>query len=355
MAFLLFACSAVMLLFACAQLLAKNKSAVHYCMAVSCFLVSYLLFYFWAVNTGFVKRLPAALLSSDISAALLVTPAFYLSSLTILHGGRRPVRSYSAYFIAPSVFAIGFTAYNAFKARAHVDQAGAAPGHFGSPFMTIVTTATYCLYAGAVVLDLLAARRLHKEEDVNNRREFGTQVVFLFAYLGGSLILLSACAVRSDQLIAIAFAVLGLVAVGFTLTCTSILYFPRDSLSPSLLVSAAQQEWDRSAEELSVRLNRLMEESAPYTDPDLTLPRLARMLGEEPKRLSYHFNRTLSTNFRTYINERRLQAVCRDLRGKPDSSILDIAFANGFNSKSSFNTLFMRSLGTTPRAFRQGA
>jgi len=353
MAFLLFACAVIMLVFACAQLLVRNKGAIHYCMAVCCFLVSYLLSYFWAVDTGLVERLPAALVSSDISAALLVTPAFYLTSLTLLHGGRRPVRSYSVYFIAPSLFAIGFGIYNAFRAPVYPGQLGTAPSHFGSPFMTILTTATYCIFTGGVVLDLLAARRLHKEEDVKNRSVFRTQVVFLFVYLGACLILLSACVLRSDQLILIAAAVLGLIAVCFTLSCTSILYFSPDGLSPSLLAAAARPEWDRSAEELSARLNRLMEESAPYTDPDLTLPLLARMLGEEPKRLSYHFNRTLSTNFRTYINERRLQAVCHDLREKPDSSILDIAFANGFNSKSSFNTLFMRSFGLTPRAFRQ--
>ena len=77
------------------------------------------------------------------------------------------------------------------------------------------------------------------------------------------------------------------------------------------------------------------------------------MLGEEPKRLSYHLNVSLSTSFRGYINELRLAAVCQDLLAEPRRSILDIAFANGFNSKSSFNTLFFKKYGITPREFRR--
>lgn len=79
---------------------------------------------------------------------------------------------------------------------------------------------------------------------------------------------------------------------------------------------------------------------------------VAQLPGEEPKRLSYHFNRRLSTNFRRYINDRRPRAVSRDLLEKPDSSILDTAPVNGFNSKSSFNTLFIEAYGMTPREFK---
>ena len=89
-----------------------------------------------------------------------------------------------------------------------------------------------------------------------------------------------------------------------------------------------------------------------YRNEELTLPQLARALGVEPRRLSYHFKTRCGTNFRGYINDLRLRAVCRDLLESPDSSILDLAYKNGFNSKSSFNMLFLKAYGLTPREFR---
>ena len=111
--------------------------------------------------------------------------------------------------------------------------------------------------------------------------------------------------------------------------------------------------WDASAPELTARLSRLMEQEAPYRDETLTLHRLAGMLGEESKRLSYHLNVNLSNTFRGYINELRPIAVCGDLLGNPRRAILDIAFSNGFNSKSSFSALFVRKYGQTSKEYRQ--
>lgn len=130
-----------------------------------------------------------------------------------------------------------------------------------------------------------------------------------------------------------------LVAIVFTLTASTILYFPADRPDQSR-VSTTRREWDLDSESLSKHLDILMERSAPYRDANLTLVKLARMVGEDPKRLTYHFRTCLSTNFRGYLNGLRLKAVCRDLIDKPHSTILTIAFENGFNSKSSFNALF---------------
>ncbi len=142
-----------------------------------------------------------------------------------------------------------------------------------------------------------------------------------------------------------------LVAIVFTLTASTILYFPADRPDLSR-ASTTRREWDLNSESLSKRLDLLMERSAPYRNANLTLVKLAHMLGEDPKPLTYHFKTCLSTNFRGYLNGLRLKAVCRDLVDKPHSTILTIAFENGFNSKSSFNMLFYETFAVTPRNFR---
>ena len=135
------------------------------------------------------------------------------------------------------------------------------------------------------------------------------------------------------------------------LSRTSAFYFPgMDSIAG---FRRRRSEWDQTSTEFLSRLNALMEASAPYRDPELTLQRLARMLDVEPKRLSYHLRMDSSSTFRSYVNDWRLKSVCRDLPRKPDRSILDIAFDNGFNSKSTFNALFIRKYSKTPRQFRR--
>ena len=355
MHFVFFACGVSILLFACSQLLTKDKEPVHYCMAFACFILSYILIYFWAVDAGFSRLIPAALVSSDISATFLSGPAFYLASLTILDEGRRPVRSYTAYFVAPAIFAVGFGIYNAFVSPPYLPGFASIPSHFASPLLTALTAGSYGSITAAILLDLLAARRLSRTEQVSRARIFRTQVVFLFLYLAASFLPLAGIALRSDRLIALGVFVSGLIALGFTLTCTSIMYFSRGAIDSPMRPVAAKPEWDSLSGELSARLERLMAESVPYRDENLTAAVLARMLDVDPKRLSYHLRTAHGSGFRGYINDWRLQAVGLDLVREPRRSILDIAFENGFNSKSSFNTLFVKKYGMTPREYRKAA
>jgi AraC-like DNA-binding protein len=353
MDFILFASGTSIALFAGAQILTKDKKPLHYCMAIACFLLSYVLLYFWAEETGLTRRLPPALVSSDLSATFLCTPAFYLTSLTILHEGRRPVRRYSLYFVVPLAFAAGFGIFNGLTAGEYLRVHGSLPGHFGSPALSFLSLAISLSLSFAVLMDLLAARSLRRSGAVAHASSFGTQVVFLFFYLAASLVIVFSCIVRDEGIMAFGVAAIGLIAVGFTLTCTSILYFSEGDFPPAFRTAPPRPEWDRTSDELSARLAALMEKSAPYRDEKLSLPLLADMLGVEPKHLSYHLHTKLSVSFRGYINDWRLEAVCRDLLEQPERSILETAFESGFNSKSSFNTLFYQKYGVTPRLYRR--
>ena len=146
-----------MFLFACSQLLAKDKQALHYCMSISCFLLSYLLIYYWLAENGNLQHPAGRPGFSDISAVFLEVPAFYLASLCILYGGAPPIRNYSPYFVPSLIFAFAFGAYNGLAAPASIQNLGTVRGHFESPLLTILTTLSCSTFPVALVLDLRAA------------------------------------------------------------------------------------------------------------------------------------------------------------------------------------------------------
>jgi AraC-like DNA-binding protein len=347
MGFILFAEAMVILFFAFAQIVARHKQPIHYCMILTCLLLTYILIYWWAVDHGFILR-ASAFVGSDVAATLLLAPSFYLASLSILHEGRRPVRSYAAYFIVPVILALSSLLYHAVFAP--VEAFSETFGHLSSPARMIPNLIGIVFLAAAVVLDLLAAGRLWRAGSIRNESEFRAQVAFLFCYLAASLIVLSSFILRNGRLNMAGYAIAGFIAVAYALSRMGVSYFSQDRPPPT---RRANSEWDNSAEELGSRLQALMESSAPYLDEGLSVQALARLLGIEPGQLSYHLNARHSLTFRSYINEWRLRSVGEALLNRSDRSILDIAFENGFNSKSSFNSLFFKKYGMTPREYRR--
>jgi AraC-like DNA-binding protein len=102
---------------------------------------------------------------------------------------------------------------------------------------------------------------------------------------------------------------------------------------------------------LLAQLAKLIEAEGGYRDPELSLQSLSSRLGIPNHQLSKLLNETMGTNFRGYINRYRLEEAKRLLVQKNSMSILDIAFAVGFNSKSAFNAAFIKETGLSPSEY----
>lgn len=106
---------------------------------------------------------------------------------------------------------------------------------------------------------------------------------------------------------------------------------------------------------IGTRLRVRMEQARDFLDNDLTLTELAQRIGTSPQLLSQYLNDTLGQSFFDYINGLRVAEVQRLMAdpAQPPSTLLDLALAAGFNSKSTFNAAFLRFGGTTPSAWRR--
>lgn len=98
------------------------------------------------------------------------------------------------------------------------------------------------------------------------------------------------------------------------------------------------------------RLAEYMETQKPYREPELTLDQLADRLGVRPKLLSVALNEGLGQHFFDYVNRYRINEAKDLLANSPDPklTVLEVLYQVGFNSKSSFNTLFKKYTGQTP-------
>jgi AraC-like DNA-binding protein len=107
-----------------------------------------------------------------------------------------------------------------------------------------------------------------------------------------------------------------------------------------------------NTEDLKGQLKHLFEEEQIYLRNELTLSNLAYEIAIEPHHLSRFLNIHLHTTFHNLVNAYRVNNAATMLISNLNVSILDIAFASGFNSKASFNRIFKKTTGSTPKHYR---
>jgi AraC-like DNA-binding protein len=103
-------------------------------------------------------------------------------------------------------------------------------------------------------------------------------------------------------------------------------------------------------EKWKTRVEALFLEDKLYENPTLTLRDMADRLGVTTKQVSGIINQGFGMNFNDFVNHHRVTAVLeRFERGDHEKfTILSIALACGFNSKTTFNRAFKRQMARTP-------
>jgi len=112
---------------------------------------------------------------------------------------------------------------------------------------------------------------------------------------------------------------------------------------------------DKTADGHLKTLLNCMETEKPYLNGDLTLQELAGRCDISVHHLSEIINSKLNQSYYDFVNKYRVDEFKRKLNQQENNrfTLLSIAYDCGFNSKTSFNTIFKKFTDTTPSEYRK--
>lgn len=127
--------------------------------------------------------------------------------------------------------------------------------------------------------------------------------------------------------------------------------------SPALrrFVPALVPAADTGDRELYTRIEQAMRDQRPWTDPDLEVGALAKLLGANANAVSRALSRAGNTNFYDYLNGYRVREAERLLLDPEESRFKIEALGRqaGFRARSTFFKAFRAHTGLTPAEFRR--
>jgi len=109
-----------------------------------------------------------------------------------------------------------------------------------------------------------------------------------------------------------------------------------------------------AARQLDEQLQELVKNHKPHLDDDISLPKLAALLGVTSHQLSELLNIHKSTSFYDFLNDLRYQESLQFLdANQSELTIADIAYRSGFNNRNSFYKVFKEKSGVTPSQYKK--
>ena len=129
-------------------------------------------------------------------------------------------------------------------------------------------------------------------------------------------------------------------------------------ITKKTLVKEPEEKYQKSTiakadlQRIKLKLEHTIYQTETCFDNRLSLQTLSTQLNEPGHYISQVLSLELNTNFYDIVNRRRIERAKQLLVEKPETSILDVAYSVGFNSKSTFNSAFKRMTELTPSGYR---
>jgi AraC-like DNA-binding protein len=222
--------------------------------------------------------------------------------------------------------------------------------------VTEVSLISLFLYTGLGVFEIFKAFKKQKEsfwKPSNASLKFLRWEVFLIATAGLGILIVKLFHEHDtgDHLFA-AYITVTIYLTSFRIIQRSG-FFQKPALGDAVKSKVSLvSEGDRQA--LLKKLGQIMTDQKPFLRSDFSLPDLAQKLGTTVHTLSHTINEGLGKNFFEMVAEHRVIEAKKLLREQPNIKVEEIAEQVGYNSKSSFNTMFKKFTGVTPSQFRAG-
>ncbi len=107
------------------------------------------------------------------------------------------------------------------------------------------------------------------------------------------------------------------------------------------------------AQQKLAKLELLMLEQMLFKNANITMPQVAKRLSMSSPRFSQLLNEKLNKSFSVYINELRITHARKLLIEQPSKKIDELAEQCGFNSSSTFYSVFKKHTGLTPVKYKE--
>ncbi len=106
---------------------------------------------------------------------------------------------------------------------------------------------------------------------------------------------------------------------------------------------------------IAQKLKVAIEQDKVHLESGITIDGLAQRMELPARKVSQYLNDVVHQSFFDYINHLRIEEATRILRESKDPklTVQEVMYQVGFSSKSSFNTIFRQTTGTTPSAYRK--
>lgn len=89
---------------------------------------------------------------------------------------------------------------------------------------------------------------------------------------------------------------------------------------------------------------------ANYSE-DISIEKIASIAYMTPPAFCRYFKKHTRKTYVTFLNEVRINEACKQIINGDFDSLASIAYSNGFNNAVTFNRVFRRSTGKSPREY----
>ncbi len=362
--FIMFFGPAFALIISIGMLIQAKKDLIDYLFALSFFGMSIWMFQIALFSTDLINNWEYAWYLTFIPVPLIfiIPPIMVLRYRWVLASTFR-LSKYHLYLIIPSIISLCIFLYFPFSGHEEVSKYYPGLPIMGERFhhlpfyfkITYITAIIPNLYVSLLMTPVLIQMLPVWRRDSNNRISKPARM----GYLSALSIVVSNILCFLGYIYSLDLVIISLLIANAATIYVYLVTQRHPDYHRLLRSETRKANYEKSrisgldVNVICTRLNELMRDEKVFADEDLSLRDLAGELGISAHQLSEILNEKIKKNFNTFVNEYRVAEAKKMLIEEPQRSILSVGIAVGFNSNTTFCTVFSKISGDSPSHYRK--
>jgi AraC-like DNA-binding protein len=101
-----------------------------------------------------------------------------------------------------------------------------------------------------------------------------------------------------------------------------------------------------------MRMDQIFQYLVTHYKSHISLNQIVEIANLTPQAFCRYFKKHTDKTFVTFLNEVRINAACKMINSSDFKSFSDVSFQNGFENVTTFNRVFKKMMGKSPREYR---